>query len=141
MSILIAAGLAAPGPALAQPPCWKQVVEDWSDGAISGVYPIRCYRQALHRLPEDVRLYSSASDDIGRALASLILATRPPPKAPSRRAAGLAAARDDGQTPTPLILAGSLAAVLALIGAAGFFAGRRKSQGPERKDRWTGAWS
>lgn len=130
MLILVAAALAAPRSAPAQAPCWERLVDDWSDGAITGAYPIRCYREALDRLPEDVRLYSSANDDIGRALASRILATRRPPKAPSRRAASFAAVRDAGQTPTPLILTGSLAAVLALLVAAGFFAGRRVARRP-----------
>ena len=73
---VIAAGLAEPRSASAQAPCWERVADDWSDGAITGVYPVKCYRQALHRLPEDMLLYSSASDDIGRALASRVLSTR-----------------------------------------------------------------
>ena len=68
-SALFAVVALAPATASAQEPCWEALVADWSDGAISNLYPIGCYRQALKNMPEDVRLYSSASDDINRALA------------------------------------------------------------------------
>ena len=56
-------------------PCWQTVVTDWSDGRIDGTYPMGCYRQALQAMPEDIRLYSSAVDDIQRALARRVRAT------------------------------------------------------------------
>ena len=56
-------------------PCWQTVVTDWSDGRIEGTYPISCYRHALRALPEDIRLYSSAVDDIKRALAGRVRTT------------------------------------------------------------------
>ena len=67
-SVLLAAVALAPATASAEEPCWQKLVDDWSDGAISNLYPISCYRQALQNMPEDVRLYSNASDDINRAL-------------------------------------------------------------------------
>jgi hypothetical protein len=48
--------------------CGDRVVADWIDGRIDGVYPLRCYDEAVADLPEDVRVYSSAVDDISRAL-------------------------------------------------------------------------
>jgi hypothetical protein len=48
--------------------CGDEVVADWSDGRIDGVYPLHCYEAAVAGLPEDVRAYSSAADDIARAL-------------------------------------------------------------------------
>lgn len=62
-----AAGIAPP-PVSAAAPCWQQVVSDWADGGIGSTYPVHCYREALARLPEDLRIYSSAEDDIRRAL-------------------------------------------------------------------------
>jgi len=42
--------------ALGERPCWKTVVKDWlNDTRIDGVYARRCYREALRRLPSDVR--------------------------------------------------------------------------------------
>ena len=54
--------------AAATTPCWKQVINDWYDGRIDNVYPPHCYRQAIDHLPEDVETYSSARDEINRAL-------------------------------------------------------------------------
>jgi hypothetical protein len=61
-------GPAAAGAAAAAQPCWRTLLEDWNDGRIDRVYPVTCYRLALERLPEDVRAYSSAEDDIRAAL-------------------------------------------------------------------------
>ena len=50
--------------------CGDAVLRDWADGAIDGVYSANCYLAAIESLPEDVRAYSSAEDDITRALQS-----------------------------------------------------------------------
>jgi cobalamin biosynthesis Mg chelatase CobN len=65
-------GLTAPAPAA--PPCWKSLLTDWYDGSIDKVYPIPCYRQAVNHLPTDAQLYSSAKDDILRAMANAVAA-------------------------------------------------------------------
>jgi hypothetical protein len=57
-------------PAAAATPCWKTLLNDWYDGRIDATYPVHCYNDALHHLPADVRTYSSAHDDILRALQS-----------------------------------------------------------------------
>jgi cobalamin biosynthesis Mg chelatase CobN len=57
------------GPAQAAPPCWKTLINDWYDSTIDGRYPIPCYQQAVAHLPTDARLYSSAKEDILRAMA------------------------------------------------------------------------
>jgi hypothetical protein len=44
------------GVRLGERPCWKSVIEDWYiDGSLDGVYLRRCYRDALRRLPVDMR--------------------------------------------------------------------------------------
>jgi hypothetical protein len=58
--------------AAASPPCWKQLINDWYDGHIDHTYPIPCYRQAIAHLPRDVQNYSSARDDILRALQAAV---------------------------------------------------------------------
>ena len=57
-------------PAAAATPCWKKLLNDWYDGRIDNVYPVHCYQDTLKHLPEDVSVYSSARDDILRALQS-----------------------------------------------------------------------
>lgn len=64
--------LGLPGTAAAKTPCWKQVLNDWSNGRQIGVYPLHCYRDAIRNLPEDLRDYSSAGDDIQAALQAQI---------------------------------------------------------------------
>jgi hypothetical protein len=59
-------------PAAAATPCWKALLNDWYDGRIDHTYPVHCYQDALHHLPADVQTYSSAHDDIERALQSAI---------------------------------------------------------------------
>lgn len=79
MKVLVAAAIAAlalvgavarPTTAAAATPCWKTLLNDWYDGRIDNTYPIHCYQDALRHLPADVQTYSSAHDDILRALQS-----------------------------------------------------------------------
>jgi hypothetical protein len=67
---VVAGGTAAT--AEAAQPCWKKLLNDWYDGRIDNAYPVKCYRQAIDNLPEDVKSYSSAREDIRRALLSAI---------------------------------------------------------------------
>jgi hypothetical protein len=71
--------LAIPATASAKAPCWKTLINDWYDGRIDNVYPVKCYRDALAHLPEDVETYSSARDDIRLALAARIQGNPRPP--------------------------------------------------------------
>jgi hypothetical protein len=65
-----------PAPAQASAPCWKALLNDWYDGRIDNTYPVHCYREALKHLPSDVQTYSSAHDDILRALQSAMAKQR-----------------------------------------------------------------
>jgi hypothetical protein len=98
---LVAVGvflLVGAAPAAAAKPCWQVVIDDWADNSrVDGRYEIHCYRDALRRLPEDMRAYSSAPDDIARAMRDEI-----------RRQQQEAAAPDDQQAaPAPTDTGGS----------------------------------
>jgi hypothetical protein len=67
----LALGAAAPASAAAVP-CWKALINDWYDGRIDQTYPTSCYTEAIQHLPQDVDTYSSAKDDIERALLASI---------------------------------------------------------------------
>ncbi len=67
-AVALVGALASPAPAPAAKPCWEQLLDDWLDGRIDGVYPARCYSEAVNNLPEDVEAYSDAREDIERAL-------------------------------------------------------------------------
>jgi hypothetical protein len=62
---------AAPA-AATPPPRWKKLLNEWYAGHIDHTYPIPCYHQAIAHLPRDVQNYSSAKDDILRALQQAI---------------------------------------------------------------------
>lgn len=50
--------------------CGEAVLSDWADGGIDRTYPDPCYQAAIDVMPEDLRAYSTAKDDISRALYS-----------------------------------------------------------------------
>ena len=53
--------------------CQSRLLHDWADGRIDGTYPVACYRAALRSLPADLKVYSSAPDDIRQALSQRIV--------------------------------------------------------------------
>jgi hypothetical protein len=69
-----AATLAGCGPWGGQPhverACGEAVLTDWADGRIDRTYPEPCYEAAIDVMPEDLRAYTTAKDDIARALYS-----------------------------------------------------------------------
>ena len=71
-ALLVASLVAVARPAAASVPCWKSILNEWYGGRIDHTYAIHCYTEALKHLPPDVAIYSSAHDDIERALQSAI---------------------------------------------------------------------
>jgi hypothetical protein len=71
-------GTAAAAPAATQVAtggCWMAVINDWLDNnRVDKLYAIPCYTQAIQKLNsyQDVQNYSSAADDIHRALLAAI---------------------------------------------------------------------
>ena len=78
--VLLAVGAqtAAAAPAATQRAtnkCWLAVINDWLDNnQVDKTYPIACYTQAIQHLNAypDVQQYSSAADDIHKALLALL---------------------------------------------------------------------
>ena len=74
LALLVSVPAATAAPAASQtatPKCWLQVVNDWlAHGAVTHYYAIPCYTQAIQNLSAypDIKQYSSAIDDIHRAL-------------------------------------------------------------------------
>ncbi len=72
--------LIATTPASAAASCGRQVIDDWyDDGRIDGTYELHCYDDAIEALPRDVRDYSSAKEDIQRALQARLRGQPAPP--------------------------------------------------------------
>ena len=56
------------------------MIDDWyDDGRVDGTYALHCYDDAIEILPRDVRDYSSAKDDIQRALQNRMRGEPAPP--------------------------------------------------------------
>ena len=81
--------LAVASPAAAAQSCGRAVIDDWYDnGRVDGTYALHCYDDAIEILPRDVRDYSSAKDDIQRALQNRKRGEpAPPARRPTRRRA------------------------------------------------------
>jgi len=162
-ALFVAAGLvlavaliaAAPAAAAGAKSCGEQVIDDWYDNQrVDKLYPIHCYRDAIDRLPPDIRDYTGAADAISRAL-QYRRAGEPDPGPGAEAPGGGSAAREykpiafrntaedlvalDPQTtatkdspstsgpssvPIPLIVLAGLAGVLLVAGGAGYVARR-----------------
>ena len=135
-------GVAA-APAGAAVPCWKALINDWYDGTIDQTYPPSCYTQAIQHLPQDVDTYSSAKDDIQRALLGVLHHGEPPSYDPNNPNGGAAAGSsapgaksiiirtiewlgpsNAGSIPLPLLILAAVAFLL-LAAAGGSFVNRR----------------
>ena len=76
----LASMLIATAPAGAAASCGRQVIDDWyDDGRVDGTYKLHCYDDAIEILPRDVRDYSSAKEDIQRALQAKLRGEPAPP--------------------------------------------------------------
>ena len=127
---LLGLALTVPQVAVAEAPCSQRVRLDWAaDGVVDKTYPVACYQEAIENLPIDLELYSSAEDDIRRALQSVVSATggkggaKPVGNAP----ASVAATEDGDSIPVPLLVLGGVA--LLLIAAGAFGVARRRGGG------------
>jgi hypothetical protein len=151
-------GGAAAAPAASLEPtnqCWKDVVNDWvaHQPNLTGTYAIPCYTQAIQHLSAypDVAGYSSASDDIKRALLAAIhqegrgggLGGGSPPTSPGPGTKGGTSKGGGGlwpsithrlgpgnaqSIPLPLLVLAGLALLLLLAAAATWFARRLQTR-------------
>jgi hypothetical protein len=95
--------------------CWERVLEDWSaDSQVDHGYRLGCYRTAISKLPEDLRAYSSAPQDIQQAM-NARLASAPEP---TRVAASATPGNSHDGFVRALILFASLTVVAVLAAAA-----------------------
>jgi hypothetical protein len=79
LAVVFAAFAATAGAASATS-CGQQVINDWygsKTGQLSKTYPIHCYREAINMVKDhgDLAIYSSAQQDITRAMQLAIIAS------------------------------------------------------------------
>ena len=117
------AALVRPGVGTAdRPACAEAVLDDWTRGTLDSHYSPECYEAAIDALPEDLRAYTTAADDIRRAA---IAATRAVNASavggePSSRDVASEAAGDDALRafPSEVAVLGVLLILLVSGGAA-----------------------
>ena len=68
LACAVLAALVRPGVGSAdRPACAEAILDDWTRGTLDSHYSPECYEAAIDALPEDLRAYTTAADDIGRA--------------------------------------------------------------------------
>ena len=104
MFVVVAAFVAllvVAAPAGAAQSCGRAVIDDWYDnGRVDGTYALHCYDDAIEILPRDVRDYSSAKDDIQRALQAAQRGEDAPPARTDPTPGGLSTLPEDPEEPT-----------------------------------------
>lgn len=137
--------------------CWKSLLHDYADnGRIDDTYDAVCYRDAIERMPNELKAYSDAYDVLTRALASatahpkrehgvLVVPppgappsgngngtgtgpapTQPTPAAPFTRVANQFSSSEPDRVPLPLLVLGGLGLVFVAAGVAGAIVRRRQ---------------
>src|SRR5919198_859689 len=137
--VALAAGALGLAPTAGAATCGTAVLKDWADGKLDRAYPVNCYQDALDAMPEDMRSYTTAPDDIKRALLARLRSTRThhgelrgrsrhvtaAPRATAREALSAADVTTGAMgIPLPLIVIAATGSVLLLAGSAGLL-GRR----------------
>jgi len=102
--------------------CGLAVLRDWTDGRIDETYPVSCYRDAIRDMPEDLRLYSSAVEDVRAAAARTVRRPASAGAGSTAAAAGSRALAGESTTDTiafvAVVVGGLLGAGVALVGAS-----------------------
>jgi hypothetical protein len=131
---LLVVALAQAGPSVAAQPCWRDVIDEWTEKQrVSTTYPIQCYNQALENLPNDIEDYTDAADQISQARQDALrgddLVRSPSGAGDDDPGDGgpIGSVLDSGtgdssSVPLPLVILGILAALLMAAGGAGLLA-------------------
>ena len=144
----LAFGAAAP-PAAAQAPCWRQILNEWTDNRqIDATYPLHCYREAIAHVPEDLRVYTGIVDDITSARQQAIRSgnlrelsgrgggsTTPTADTPDgglfTQGFDKLGSRNVDTVPLPLLILAGLSLLLIAAGAAGLVSRRLRARPPQ----------
>jgi hypothetical protein len=145
---VLALGVAA-RPAAAKTPCSRQIIEDWVDNdRIDQTYPLHCYREAIARVPEDLRVYTGIVEDIqsARQQASRVVrrpqgvvdpqaiatakkqTAKDPNHALFKQAFDKLGSRNADTVPLPLLILAGLSLLLIAAGAAGLVSRRLRAR-------------
>jgi hypothetical protein len=118
-------------PVAAKSACADAVLADWTKGVLDSTHPQDCYYDAIAALPEDLRSYTSAADDISRAAISAsrsgrVVAASQGDEGEARQLATAAPTGDVRAVPLAVVLLTSTVLVLAACGVAASLLRRRR---------------
>ena len=109
--------------AAARPACAEAVLHDWARGALGSGYAPECYEAAIDELPEDLRAYTSAADDITRAAISAGRHANA-----TRQLADVPVQDDPSAFPTEVVVLVGLLLLTAAAGLASALIRRRREE-------------
>jgi hypothetical protein len=120
VAALVVLAFAGPAPGgTARPDCADSVLDDWTRGTLGSGYSPECYERAIDALPEDLRAYTTAADDITRAGIAASRAADGPSARNARRLANTSATEDQLRTfPTEVAVLGGVLAFVLPVGLA-----------------------
>jgi hypothetical protein len=144
-AVLGAAALAFAAPASAAAPCWKQILNEWTDsqqGSVSSDYPLHCYGEAIRHVPEDLAQYTGIIDDITAARQQAARGTRSlqihqrssdrtsndPESGLYNQAMGSISPTNADSVPLPLLILAGLSLILVAAGGAGLVSRRVRAR-------------
>jgi hypothetical protein len=113
-------------------PCWVSLLNDSYGGAITRIYPLHCYGEAIKHLPAVATIYGSEKQEIqaaeaaaarGKLAKGVVIASTTTTS--TKKATGISSWLDKlnpgsaNAFPTPLLILGALAILLVIAGIAG----------------------
>jgi hypothetical protein len=132
-------------------PCWKLIQNDAYDRHIDGTYSVRCYREAIERVPGDSLIYGELRQELTQAMLDAIrslrrkgLAVRANTQLPGTNDRARAGGQNHGffaeiarkigpgnatSLPLPLLVLGGLGLLLVVSACTSFTARRLGSRG------------
>jgi hypothetical protein len=108
--------------------CAEEIIDDWSNGRLGSVaHTPDCYEAAIDALPEDLRAYTTAADDISRASIAAFRATA---SSGGTQQPADSNVRDEGlrRIPWQVLFLGAFGAAVVASGVAASLIRRHRAQ-------------
>jgi hypothetical protein len=122
-ALVVLAGIVAPA-SPAGPACAEAILDDWTRGALDASYSADCYEAAIDALPEDLRAYTTAADDISRVAIDASRAD-----APTRQLASASASNESVRAfPVTVVFLAAIVTMLAASGVTASMIRRRRAR-------------
>jgi hypothetical protein len=126
LAIATSALVTAPPASASAPTCWQRVIAEWRDGRLEGTYSSGCLHDAIRNLPEDLRIYGSAEEDINRAMNRAVTRSLQSASIAAPKAATPDLAAHADAFPVRAAIVATVTGLVALAVAASLWRSRRR---------------